>query len=165
MRARKLAVMTAEEDMPPSEEGADTWLASDEPVVDRGQEAGPISHLCLACGTADEEGATRQTPCDCREPREIVRLEAPSRAVRDAVARLRRAGAEQRAAARALRALVLTEVARGRGDLEAPARLVDPCPRCLIRDAEAAAAASGVTRPARKPKGERGQQALPFKGT
>jgi hypothetical protein len=160
MRARKLAAVVPY-DTPPPEEGIDAWLSGDDdggpplpsPDRDRSHEEGAIPRLCLACAGDD-----------CHEHREIVRLEAPSRAVHDAVARLRAAAAEQRAAARALRALVLTEVARGRGDLEAsPVPVATPCPRCLIRDAEAAAAASGVTRPARKSKGENGQQPLPFK--
>ncbi len=161
MRARKLAAVIPDEMPPLEEEGVDAWLGDDDGgrpgpppnPPDRDLAEGAIPRLCLACA-AD----------DCHEHREIVRLEAPSRAVHDAVARLRRAAAEQRAAARALRALVLTEVARGRGDLEAaPVPVVEPCPRCLIRDAEAAAAASGVTRPARKSKGGNGQQPLPFK--
>ncbi len=116
-----------------------------------------------------------------------MRLETPSRAVRDAVARLRRVAAEHRAAARALRALALAEVARGNGELEAiplhdegSDAGPEPCPRCLstmgdqgppqtplIRDAESAASEDGGNPPrprkTRRARGESGQQALPFK--
>jgi hypothetical protein len=154
MRARKLAV--AEPEDPPSPDVADAWPADEEPALPRSADPGPLAAFCLECAT---EG--------CLEHGETVRLDAPSRAMHEAVARLRRAGAEQRAAARTLRLLVLSEVARGRGDLETrPAPQVEPCPRCLIRDAEAAAAADGVTRgTARKAKRESGQQTLPFKAS
>jgi hypothetical protein len=153
MRARKLAAV-APEDMPPPDDVADLWPAEEEAAVDRAEDTAPIAHLCLDCG-----GDT------CRDHGEVARLDAPSRALHDAVARLKRAVAEQRAAARALRVLVLTEVARGRGDLEtAPAPKAEPCPRCMIRDAEQAAAAAGVTKASRRrAKGDEGQQALPFK--
>jgi hypothetical protein len=154
MRARKLAAAAAE-DLPP-EDGADLWPApaEEEAAADRAEDTTPLADLCIACGV---EG--------CREHGEIARLDAPSRVVREAVARLARAVAEQRAAARALRVLVLTEVARGRGDLEvAPTPKEEPCPRCAIRDAEQAAAAAGVTKATRRrQKGDEGQQALPFK--
>jgi hypothetical protein len=152
MRGRKLAVVTPEE--PPwSDEAAGTWAADEEPAVDPLESTDPIAHLCLTCGTED-----------CREHDEAARLDAPSRAVREAIAKLRRAAAEHRAATRALRVLVLTEAARGRGDLETKAApAVEPCPRCLIRDAEEAAAANGVTKgAARRVKKDTGQQALPF---
>ncbi len=153
MRARKLAVVAPPEASPPPDDVADSWSADEDPAVDPAEDPAPIAHLCLVCGV---EG--------CREHGEAARLDAPSRSVTDAVARLRRVATEHRAAARALRVLVLTEVARGRGDLETtPAPKVEPCPRCLIRDAEAAAAPAGVTKTTRRAKGENGQQALPFK--
>jgi hypothetical protein len=153
MRARKLAAVAPEERSPP-EEVADRWPADEELAAHSSEDAGPIALLCIDCGT---DG--------CREHGETARLEAPSRAVHDAVARLQRAAAEHRVAARALRALVLSEVARGRGDLETkPPPQAEPCPQCAIRDAEAAAAPAAVTKAARRrAKGDDGQQALPFK--
>jgi hypothetical protein len=120
------------------------------------EDTGPIARLCVECG-AD----------DCRDHGETARLDAPSRAVREAVARLRRAAAEQRTAARTLRSIVLSEVARGRGDLETrPPPQPEPCSRCTIRDAEAAAAPAAVKKvPTRRAKGESRQQALPFKSS
>jgi hypothetical protein len=157
MRARKLAAV-APEDPPPS----DAWAADEEPALDRAEDAGPIACLCVVCGT---EG--------CRVHGEVARLDAPSRAVHDAADRLRRAAAEHRAAERTLRKLVLSEVARGMGDIEtAPAPRVEPCPRCSIRDAEEASAttgakgATGATKATpRRAKGENGQQSLPFKAS
>jgi len=152
MRARKPAAVS-EEDAPPPDEVADAWPA-DEAAFTIGEATAPLARLCIVCG---EE--------DCDEHHEIARLDAPSRTVHDAVARLQRAATEHRAAERALRALVLSEVAKGRGELEpTPASRTEQCPRCLIRDAEAAAAAAGTTKAStRKAKGENGQQALPFK--
>lgn len=152
MRARKLAV--APEESPPREDVTDAWSVDEEPALGRAEDTGPIARLCVECG-AD----------GCHEHGEIARLDAPSRTVHDAVARLQRAAAEHRAAARSLRALVLSEVARGRGDLETkPPPKVEPCPRCAIRDAEAAAAPAAVTKAAtRRARGDNGQQALPFK--
>lgn len=152
MRARKLAV--ALDDAPPSDEVSD-FYPDEEPAVE--DEGDAIGRVCIACGDAAGDGC---------EHREVARLDAPSRAVGEAVRRLRRAAAEQRAAARALRTLVLTEVARGRGDLATvPEKVPEPCPRCAIRDAEVAAApppatAERVTK--RRSKGAEGQQALPF---
>jgi hypothetical protein len=162
MRARKLDAL-ATDDLPPPDDVADAWSANEEASEDEESGAGegggrptpgPIARLCIECG-AD----------DCREHGEIARIDAPSRALHDAVARLKRVAAERRAATRALRVLVLSEVARGRGDLETRlAPKAEPCPRCLIRDAEAAAAASGVTRATtRRAKGDSGQRTLPFK--
>jgi hypothetical protein len=155
MRGRKLAAVVPE-DLPSRDDVADAWPGHEEAEIDRSEDTGPIAPFCIECGAET-----------CREHGEIARLDAPSRSVSEAVARLRRAAAEQRAASRALRVLVLTEVARSRGDLETtPAPQVEPCPRCLIRDAEAAAAAvaaEGATKgTARKAKRENKQQTLPF---
>jgi hypothetical protein len=151
MRARKLDAGAS----PPPPELGEAWpqAADDEAISGEiPAEEGAIARLCIACGA---EG--------CRDHGEIARLDSPSRTLREAVERLRRVAAEHRAAARALRVLVRTEVARGRGDLETkPAPVVEPCPRCTIRDAEAASPPKGTTR---KAKRESGQQALPFKAS
>ena len=154
MRARKPAAVVPPE-APPPDDAADAWAADDEQALDRSEDTGPIGRLCIACGSED-----------CREHGEMARLDAPSRAVHEAVARLRRASTEHRAAMRALRVLVLSEVARGGGDFETtPAPRAEPCPRCAVRDAEAAAAPAAVTKAAtRRAKGASGQQALPFRG-
>jgi hypothetical protein len=153
MRARRLAAV-ALDDAPPVEDAAGACPEDEAPAGDPPEDARPLPRFCLACGAED-----------CREHHEMARLDAPSRAVHDATLRLQRAAAEQRAAARALRMLVLSEVARDRGELEtAPAPQPEPCPRCLIRDAEAAAAEGGAPKPAaRRAKRGNGQQALPFK--
>ncbi|MFT3764047.1 MAG: hypothetical protein QM820_00760 [Minicystis sp.] len=163
MRARKLAAAELE-DMPPPDD-VEIFRDADLPA-NREDDAGSLSRLCIACGG----DGTGHDGCSHGE---VARLDDPSRAVHDAVVRLRRAAAEHRAAARALRSLVLSEVARGRGDLEtAPAPKPEPCPRCLIRDAEDAAAAAAAEAtaaglPAKPPKrrrnGAEAQQALPFK--
>jgi hypothetical protein len=128
-----------------------------------------LGRVCLACGG---DGHAHD---GCAHG-EIARLTAPSRAVEEAVVRLRRAAAEHRAAARALRVLVLTEVARERAELEtsapeAPAEPLPepevaaplPCARCAERDAEAAAPAGGAPRAARKrARAAEGQQAFTF---
>lgn len=159
MRARKLAAvaMVAMEDMPPPDDMADVFRGDDLDLSrDRDAPEGPIDRLCLACGG---DGRAHDG-CDHGE---IARLDAPSRAVHDALRRLERAAAEHRAAARALRVLVLAEVARGRGDLEtAPPPRPEPCPRCLIRDAEEAAASATAEKPARRKPRAGAQQALPF---
>jgi hypothetical protein len=160
MRARKLAAVELE-DMPPAEDIADIFL--DRPDADApapGDDGeGLTGRVCLACGG---DAPSHECAHD-----EVARLEAPSRAVQEAVSRLRRAAAEHRAATRALRAQVLSEVARGRGDLEtAPPVRPLPCPRCLLRDAEEAAAAAGTpVRVKRKGRGDVSQQALPFKAS
>ncbi|APR77391.1 Hypothetical protein A7982_02738 [Minicystis rosea] len=159
MRARKLAAVELE-DPPPPDDVADVFLDDDLPA-NREEDAGSLGRICIACGGDD-------TIHDGCAHTEVARIDAPSRALHDAVLRLRRAAVEQRAAVRALRSLVLSEVARGRGDLEtAPAPRPEPCPRCLIRDAEEAAAAAAAGLPPkpvrRRGKGEGTQQALPFK--
>lgn len=152
MRARRLAVALDE----PSPDFVDDVFSDDAALIGDEAEASPIDRLCIACGG---EGSVYE---GCDHP-EIARLEAPSRAIADALARLRRASAEHRAASRALRVLVLGEVARGRGDLETkPDPKQEPCPRCLVRDAEEAAAATGH-KPKRRSKNGGAQQALPFK--
>jgi hypothetical protein len=154
MRARKLAAV-AMEDLPPPDDVVDAY-PDDDPVIDRHDDTTSIDRLCLACGG----DGTAHDGCAHGE---IARLDEPSRAIRDAVARLERAAAEHRAAVRALRVLVLSEVARGRGDLEtAPAPKPEPCPRCLIRDAEEAAAAAGTAKVAKRKAKPGVQQALPF---
>ncbi len=127
---------------------------------------------CVDCGGS---GGGR----DGCEHREIAHFEAPTRAVEEAIARLRRAAAEHRAASRALRALVMTEVARGRAELEtAPAATPDPlppalppplpsppepCPRCAEQAAEAEAVPGAALRVARRrPRAVAGQQAFVF---
>ena len=106
MRARKPSAVVPE-DLPPPDDVAEAWPSEEAPEASFAagpSEAGPIARLCVACGSDD-----------CHEHHETARLDAPSRAVHDAVSRLRRAALEHRAAARALRALVVAEVARGRG--------------------------------------------------
>lgn len=122
--------------------------------------------FCLTCGGdgSRHEGCTHA---------EIARLQEPSRAAGEMIARLRRAAAEHRAASRALRALVTAELHRGRAEIEeapppapfaasrAPAS--PPCPRCVEREAEMVAAVLAAPKAARK-RGRAAvdQQALPF---
>lgn len=156
MRARKLAV--AREDFAPPDDVGDHHYSDDDDSIpsDDAEDPTPIDRLCLTCGG----DGTAHDGCPHAE---IAHLTEPSRAIRDALTRLERAAAEHRAAARALRVQVLSEVARGRGDLEtAPAPKPEPCPRCLIRDAEEAAANGGVVKGKRKAK-VGVQQALPFR--
>jgi hypothetical protein len=132
--------------------------------------------FCLACGG----DGSRHEGCDHAE---IARLSEPSRAAGEMVARLRRAAAEHRAASRALRALVTSELNRGRAELEtrtaveapatttatvttttpAEAEAVVPCLRCAEREAEAASAVVNAPRAGRK-RGRAAvdQQLLPF---
>jgi hypothetical protein len=150
MRARRLAVALDE----PPPDFVDDVVVRDEVPFEQ-EDAPPLDRLCIVCGG---EGSAHD---GCDHP-EIARLDAPSRAIVDAVARLRRASAEHRAASRALRVLVLGEVARGRGDLESrPEAKPEPCPKCLVREAQEAVAATGP-KPKRRSKGGEGQQALPF---
>lgn len=156
MRARKLAV--ALDEPPPPDDALDDYVEPDLAAI-TSDDPEPIGRLCLACGGDGD------LPDGCDHD-EVARLDAPSRAVHEARGRLRRAAAEHRAAARALRVLVLSEVARDRGDLETkPAPRPEPCPRCLIRDAEIAAQSSAPPKPVkRRSKGDEGQQGLLFKG-
>lgn len=122
--------------------------------------------ICLACGG----DGSRHEGCDHLE---VARLHAPSRAAGEMVARLQRAAAEHRAASRALRALVTSELSRDRAELTtkkpveppAPATSVGaevPCPRC----AESEGALSPPPRATRKLR-RKGidQQSLPFLNT
>jgi hypothetical protein len=108
-------------------------IPSDEPALhepDVGQ-AVVRGRVCLSCGTAN--GAHES----CDHP-EVARLDDPSRATRNAIARLRRAATEHRAAARAVHALVASEAARGRAEFEVvpvPAPEPAPCARCAERAA------------------------------
>jgi hypothetical protein len=146
MRARKAAVALREptpddagEPFPPDDSG------SDEPQVF--EPALSFERVCLACGGGHE---------GCEHPERVSFL-LPSPVIRSRIERLRRAAAEHRAAERALRALAVSEQARGRADVELPApRLLDepppweeaappapieasaaaapPCPRCAERE-------------------------------
>lgn len=139
-------------DETPLEEAAFSY-ADDDAVPAPEPELSPLDRLCIACGG---DGASH----DGCEHREIARDLTPSRSIAEALARVRRAAAEQRAAVRALRVLVLAEVARGRGDLDTkPEAVPEPCPRCLLRDAEEANAQKP---PKRRSRAGEGQQALPF---
>lgn len=126
--------------------------------------------ICLACGGS----GSRHDGCDHAE---VARLHEPSRAAGEIIDRLRKAAAEHRAASRALRALVTSELGRGRAELEtrpvaamavtpsrveaAAAATESACPRCAEREAEGAQ--SPPPRAARK-RARRGvdQQSLPF---
>ena len=123
--------------------------------------------FCLACGG----DGSRYEGCDHAE---VARLHEPSRAAVEMIDRLRRAAAEHRAASRALRALVTSELSRDRADLttkrpvEAPAPPIAsgsevPCPRCAEREEGGTEAVIPAVRAGRK----RGrapvtQQSLPF---
>lgn len=153
MRARKLAVAF---DETPPEEAAFSYADDGDDGPAPEPELAPLDRVCIGCGG---DGGVR----DGCEHREIARDVAPSRTIHDALLRVRRAAAEHRAAVRALRVLVLAEVARGRGDLETkPEAVPEPCPRCLIRAAEEA---NGPKPPRRRGRGGEGQQALPFKAS
>ena len=169
MRPRRsaVAVAVALDEMAPTDDAMDA-MPSDEVGEQDEDDGEPLGRVCLACGGAGGG------PEGC-EHAEVAELSAPSRAVREAVARLKRAVAEHRAAARALRVLVLSEMARGRGDLRValpPSREPLACGRCAVRDAEVVAAAAvaeaggpGAVRAARrKRKTETEQQSLPFVG-
>lgn len=154
MRARKLAV-AIDEPSPDFAPDAFPAFAEDEPRSTGAERDEPaLDRVCIACG--GDGFAHDGCPHD-----EIARVDAPSRVLLDALVRLRRAAAEHRAAARALRTLVLADVARGRGDLEStPQPKPEPCPKCLLRDAEEA---NLQKPPKRRSKGGETQQALPFK--
>ncbi|WP_437962388.1 hypothetical protein WME76_44870 (plasmid) [Sorangium sp. So ce119] len=116
MRSRKAAAAVVVEELPPSEDPVDAIppddIAADEAFSAAG---GPLSldRICIDCGSSSGGGGH-----DGCAHRERARFQAPSRAALELVARLRRAAAEHRAAARALRALVTAEHARGRAELE-----------------------------------------------
>jgi hypothetical protein len=159
MASRKVAAAAVEE--LPRDDIADVFR-DDEPPA---EEPILLGRVCLWCGG---EGSAYEG-CDHRE---LARFSGASRTAHEAVMRLRRAAAEHRAAARALRALVLTEVSRDRAELESrppPAPL--PCSRCAARDAAAAAEAPAVEAPTPAPprakkraKGTETQQAFDFAG-
>ena len=129
MRSRKAAARPVEEES--ADEMVDAFPSEDGAVEGAPAIESPAAgeRVCLGCG-----GRGTGEGCDHRE---IARFDAPSRAVQEAVARLRRAAAEHRAAARALRALAMADVSRGRAEFDAvpfdPAAL--PCERCAERDA------------------------------
>ncbi|WP_437969416.1 hypothetical protein WMF04_09000 [Sorangium sp. So ce260] len=125
MRSRKAAAVVVEE-LPPNEDPIDAIppddTAGDETFTGDG---GPLSleRICIDCGSS---GGGAHDGCAHRER---ARFHAPPRAALELVARLRRAAAEHRAAARALRALVTAEHARGRAELErAEPEPVEPPP-------------------------------------
>lgn len=140
---------------PPREDIMDVFPADDVPMnevsppPDEPPELPGSGRVCIACGG---EGGGRE---GC-EHAEVARLEAPSRAVMEAVARLQQAAAEHRAAVRAVRSLVMSEVARGRAELEvkpppprAEATTAVVCPRCAEQEAESSGTghrASGARR-------------------
>ncbi len=110
--------------------------------------------VCLACGG----DGSRHEGCDHAE---VARLQEPSRAAGEMIDRLRKAAAEHRAASRALRALVTSELSRDRADLTtkrpaeaaAPALAADPdapCPRCAERDGGGTEAVIPAARAGRK---------------
>ncbi|WP_437487848.1 hypothetical protein WME75_07625 [Sorangium sp. So ce1014] len=179
MRSRKAAAVVVEE-LPPDEDPVDAIPPDDTAAHEAFSAAGePLSldRICIDCGS----GGGAHDSCAHRER---ARFHAPPRAALELVARLRRAAAEHRAAARALRALVTAEHARGRAELErAEPEPVEPsvpeaapepdeplpalCPRCSERT-EAAPAEPDAGTPPRRPK-RKGrvpleQQAFPFTG-
>ncbi|WP_437757792.1 hypothetical protein [Sorangium sp. So ce1389] len=115
MRSRKAAAAVVVEELPPNEDPVDAIppddTAADETFSgDGGQPS--LERICIDCGSTGGGGH------DGCAHRERARFHAPPRAAIELVARLRRAAAEHRAAARALRALVTAEHARGRAELE-----------------------------------------------
>jgi hypothetical protein len=145
MASRKLAAVAFEE--PPRDDVADYIRGDDLP-----QET-PISleRACLWCGG---DGGVNE---GC-EHREIARFAGASRAVEEAVLRLRQAASEHRAAARALRTLALAEVARDRAELETrpaePATAAAPPPP--------APAPAPAAKPKKRARQAEGQQAFLF---
>jgi hypothetical protein len=136
MASRKLAAV-AFEDPPPRDDVADYIRGDDLP-----HEA-PVSldRVCLWCGG---DGRAHE---GC-EHREIARFASPSRAIEEAALRLQQAASEHRAAARAMRALALSEVARDRAELETHPS--DPPP--AIAPAPIAAEPEAAPAPAPKPR-------------
>ncbi|WP_437877526.1 hypothetical protein [Sorangium sp. So ce513] len=173
MRSRKAAAVIVEE-LPPHEDPIDA-IPPDDTAADEAFSSvgGPLSldRICTDCGSSGGGGH------DGCAHRERARFQAPSRAALELVARLRRAAAEHRAAARALRALVNAERARGRAELErAEPEPIDPpqpetppapvaaaapapeerppavCPRCAEREGGGAGA---------RPEGEPAEAGAP----
>lgn len=150
-RSRKIALAEASS----RDELADAFPPDDAVVIEIAsfaEETRANERICLGCGG----DGSRHEGCSHAE---IARLHEPSRAAGEMVARLRRAAAEHRAASRALRALVTSELGRGRAELEttaipaereaeatpaaieAPAPAPEatamvPCPRCAEREGE-----------------------------
>ncbi|WP_437298485.1 hypothetical protein [Sorangium sp. So ce426] len=112
MRPRKAAAAVVVEELPPAEEPIDA-IPPDDTGADEPSSAvrEPLDLICIDCGSSGRghDGCAH---------RERARFHAPPRAALELVARLRRAAAEHRAAARALRALVTAEHARGRAEIE-----------------------------------------------
>ncbi|WP_437328181.1 hypothetical protein [Sorangium sp. So ce381] len=187
MRSRKAAAAVVVEELPSAEEPIDAIppddTAADEPIS-AVREPLALDLICIDCGSSG--GAY-----DGCAHRERARFHAPPRAALELVARLRRAAAEHRAAARALRALVTAEHARGRAEIEradpveapqpeaapeppSPPRLEiaapEPpapppavCPRCAERtEGEPTEAGAPPRRPKRKGRVVLEQQAFLF---
>jgi hypothetical protein len=179
-RSRKIALAP----LPSRDEVEDAFPSDDAAVIEIASFAEettrPNERICLGCGS----DGSRHEGCSHAE---VARLHEPSRAAGEMVARLRRAAAEHRAASRALRALVTSELGRGRADLEttstttpieieieaeaeaeapppaieAPAPAPEaplPCPRCAEREAESAGVAV-VANPPRAAR-KRGRAAI-----
>jgi hypothetical protein len=170
-RSRKIALAP----LPSRDELEDAFPSDDAVVIEIAAFAEetttrPHERICLGCGG----DGSRHEGCSHTE---VARLHEPSRAAGEMVARLRRAAAEHRAASRALRALVTSELGRGRAELEttaatpaeieveaeaeatptvieAPAPAIEaavvPCPRCAEREAESADVVVTPPRAARK---------------
>ncbi len=160
-RSRKIALAP----LPSRDEIEDAFPSDDAVVIEIASVAEettrPNERICLGCGG----DGSRHEGCSHAE---VARLHEPSRAAGEMVARLRRAAAEHRAASRALRALVTSELGRGRAELEttatttpvdleaeappaaieAPLATIEaavvPCPRCAEREAESAGAVAGA---------------------
>ncbi len=165
-RSRKNALAEASS----RDEIADAFPSDDAVVIEIAsfaEETRANERICLGCGG----DGSRHEGCSHAE---IARLHEPSRAAGEMVARLRRAAAEHRAASRALRALVTSELGRGRAELEtttmpaereaeatpaateeepAPApeaTAMVPCPRCAEREGEGEGVVVSPPRAARK---------------
>jgi hypothetical protein len=165
------------------DEGSDAFPPDDSAVIEirevaEGGEAAEITQksranepICLACGGS----GSRHDGCDHAE---VARLHEPSRAAGEIIDRLQKAAAEHRAASRALRALVTSELSRGRAELETkPAPPATPsrldassaaateiaCPRCAERETDGGAALIPAVRANRK-RGRAAvtQESLPF---
>lgn len=153
----------------PSDDAGVVEIAESAERAENDEGSRPNEPICLACGG----DGSRHEGCDHVE---VARLVAPSRAAGEMVARLRLAAAEHRAASRALRALVTSELSRDRAELttkrpaEAPAKAAAeadaeqvPCPRCAEREAEGAPAIITAARASRKRgRAPVDQQTLPF---
>src|SRR4051812_34987588 len=127
-RSRKVPLAQA-----PSEDEIGDTFPSDDAVVIELREVAEVAEvaatprmnepICLACGG----DGSRYEGCDHAE---VARLHEPSRAAGEMIDRLRKAAAEHRAASRALRALVTSELSRDRADLTTK-RPVEAAPPAL----------------------------------